>query len=83
MALIETTRPPEATPAVLHVDSFVSAAHGFVYLCVPKTLSQALLQHLESVDPTGARVGGRGKGVLRSTTSTGAPLTLFSFVRNP
>ena len=83
MALIETTRPPEATPAVLHVDSFVSAAHGFVYLCVPKTLSRSMLHYLETLDPAGHRVGRQGKHALEVPAPGGGPLTRFSFVRNP
>ncbi len=84
MALIRLTAPAGAVPAVLHPDSFVSEHRGFVYLCIPKTLSRSMIAYLSDVDPQGYRLCERGVGkeVLRPGSGKKVP-TRFTFVRNP
>lgn len=84
MTLRSFEKPAGAVPAVFNADSFVSARRGFVYHCIPKTLSRSMLAYLRSVDPEGYCIDERGAGkeVLVARGDAPAPVG-FTFVRNP
>ncbi len=84
MAIREFSKPSGVVPAVVDGATFVSERLGFVYYCVPKTLSRSMLQYLAAVDPNGYRIVEK-TGWLEIATgvaATNAP-TSFTFVRNP
>src|SRR6188472_4798182 len=74
-------RPRDAVPSAFDGASFVSEQRGFVYLCVPKTLSRAMLGYLSTTDPDGFRAFDRGYGV--EVLDQVRDATRFTFVRNP
>jgi hypothetical protein len=84
MTIRSLAKAPGAVPTVLDGASFVSEQLGFVYYCVPKTLSRSMLQYLAALDPEGFRIADKDSGVdiLKRIVSTGAPKS-FTFVRNP
>lgn len=73
-----------ALPVHFDSDSFVSHRLGFVYQCIPKTLSRSMLAYLSRVDPDGYRAYERhvGSEVLLGEPGAAPPRT-FTFVRNP
>jgi hypothetical protein len=81
MALRTLSKSPGSLPAEIHVDSFVSERLGWVYHCIPKTLSRSMLHYLGSLDPDGYRIGERGVGA-EVLTRTGTSRS-FTFARNP
>jgi Sulfotransferase family len=82
MTLRRLSKRPGAVPAHFDSDSFVSQRLGFVYQCVPKTISRAMLQYLALVDPDGFRVYER-RASIEVLCGNGAHTTSFTFVRNP
>ncbi len=76
MALTKFSKPVGSVPAYFHVDSFVSKRFGFVYHCVPKTLSRSMLEYSAAVDHDGHRIGEKrvGKEILApdAVAGTGA-----------
>ena len=84
MAIRRLATARDAVPVVLDGASFVSERFGFVYHCIPKTLSRSMLQYLAALDPEGFRIGYEAGAVetLKGIVSTSA-LKSFTFVRNP
>lgn len=74
-------RPRDAVPSAFDGATFVSEKRGFVYLCVPKTLSRSMLGYLATTDPDGFRAIDRSYGV--EVLDQVRDATRFTFVRNP